>query len=113
MPIPKKKVGLRANKISFTNFSIIYAVELDQDVVFSDSMFGVISSPNNIGNKDLILKPTLFSNENKEVIYTPSNVIPHFYQSLYEGVKKNLIDEYEVERNFIYKVGDIVGYILV
>ena len=42
-----------------------------------------------------------------EVIYTPSNVTPQFYHDLYEGKKKKFMEEYEYEKNFIYKVGDV------
>ena len=112
MSSPKKKIGLKAKSITFTHFSIVYSVELDQDIS-TENICSVIMSSSDIKNKDLLLKPTAFTKDDNEVIFTPSNVTPHFYQNLYEGNNDKFNGEYDVEKNNIYKVGDIVGYIIV
>lgn len=106
----KKKIGLICKSIKFTSFSIVYNVEFDIKETSIHSNTGVVFCSNDIQDKDLILKPTMISPESMEVIFTPSNVTPHFYQSIYNGTIKN-INEYEIEKRNIYGVGEIVGYI--
>lgn len=111
MSKPKKKIGLVAKSIRFTNFSIIYEVQLQ-------GYSGDISEPlpvicrNDIANKDLILKPTIIDKTNNDVIFTPSNVTPHFYQAIHDKTIRGF-DEYKVEYDNIYKVGDVVGYVII
>ena len=89
--------------------SIVYKVEFDtEDCIVG---YGIIFCPGNIKNKDLVLKPT-FLDSDMEVIYAPVNVIPHFYQAIFNGSIRN-IKEYKVEKEKIYNVGDIVGYVYV
>lgn len=107
MSSPKEKIGLKAIAVNFTPQSIVYKVEFVTDS--SIVGYGIVFSPSNIKNKDLILKPT-FLDQEMEVVYAPVNVTPHFYQSILDGTIRN-ISEYEVEREHIYNVGDIVGYI--
>lgn len=107
MPVLKKKIRLIATKINFTQFSIVYTVKLESDL----KAVGVVFCSNDIKHKDLILKPTIISPDSMEVIFTPSNVTPHFYQSILDKSIRN-VDEYDVEKKSIYAVGDIVGYIL-
>lgn len=108
MSNPKKKIGLKATNIRFTNFSIIYDVKF---AGISSMESGVVLCNNDIADKDLILKPTFINEKSMEVIFTPSNVTPHFYQSIFEKTIRS-IQEYAVEKKQIYDVGDIVGFIL-
>lgn len=113
MSKPKKKIGLIAKEINFTNFSIVYRVELEQKFKhLENTASGVVFCANNIKDKDLILNPTLIDKDNNEVIFTPSNVIPHFYQSIFN---KSIVhyDEYNVESDNIYNLDEVVGYILI
>lgn len=107
----KKKVGLISTDIRFNNYSIIYPVKLENGYTV-EMIREIVISCNDIKNKDLILKPTIFDKENQEVIFTPSNVIPHFYQSIYNGTIRH-IEEYVVEKNNIYNIGEVVAYILI
>ena len=103
----KKAIGLVAEKIEFTKFSIIYHVKANVDISSPQH----VSSPFDVINKDLILKPTLVSKDCMKVVYTPSNCVPEFYQAIYDKTIRN-VSEYEIERRHIYEVGEIVGYIL-
>lgn len=105
----KEKIGLIATKISFNQHSIIYNVKLSKEV--ESGLYGIFCA-DSIKNKDLILKPTIYINDKSEVVFCPSNVTPHFYQSILNGTLAN-IKEYSVELNQIYKVGEVVGYILI
>lgn len=105
----QKKIGLKAIEMVFTPFSIVYIVEPVVEV--NKGLYPVYCN-NNIKSKDLILKPTIYENKKNEVIFCPSNVTPHFYQSIHNGTISNH-KEYLVEMNQIYKVGDIVGYIVI
>lgn len=107
MSSPKKKIGLIATSIRFTNFSIIYDVELKEKI---KEVFSIVTCGQDIADKDLLLKPTIIEKSNMSVIFTPSNVTPHFYQSIYDKSIRNY-HEYETERGNIYNVGDVVGYI--
>ena len=109
MPNPKKKIGLIAVSVRFTMFSIVYNVKFSG---LLKSLSGIVISDNSIADKDLIIKPTYIDAENMEVIFTPSNVTPHFYQAILDKKIKS-INEFKVEQNNIYSVGDVVGYILV
>ena len=108
MSVIKKKIRLIATKIEFTNFSIVYTVKFDGDYGGE----GVVFCSNDIKNKDLILKHTLVDSENMEVIFTPSNVTPHYYQAILSNNIRNS-GEYDIDKKGIYSVGDIVGYIIV
>lgn len=108
----KKKIGLIATEISFTQFSIVYKVELDcldsEMPVFKEAP--VLCSPIDIVDKDLILKPTMISSENMFVVYTPSNMIPHYFQSLLDESLSNY-EEHKVDIANYYNIGEVVGYI--
>ena len=106
-----KAIPLIATKIHFHFHSIVYDVKIDSNEEIKDR-FGTVVCDNSIKNKDLILKPTLLNKENMQVIFTPANVIPHFYESIFRKVINN-ISEYKVEKNNIYNVGEIVGYIVI
>ena len=109
----KSKVGLVATDIQFNNFSIIYKVKLDIPNLQDDPppITAPIFCCNSIKDKDLILKPTIFDRDNQEVIFVPSNVIPHFYQAIHDQSMRN-IEEYFRDLENIYAVGDVVGYVL-
>jgi len=102
------KIELIATDIGFTAHSIIYKVEFPKGL----NGIGVVFCPNDIKDKDLILKPTFIDKKNMEVIFTPSNVTSHFYQSIIDGTIRN-INEYAVEKKNIYDIGDVVGFILI
>lgn len=102
------KIELIATDIGFTTHSIIYKVEFPEGL----NGKGVVFCSNDIKDKDLILKPTFIDKDNMEVIFAPVNVISHFYQSILDGSIRN-INEYTVEKNNIYNIGDVVGFILV
>ena len=99
------KIDLIATEIEFTRFSIIYHVKAN-DTFFEEL---VVVSPDDIVNKDLILKVTSVSPKSMKVVYTPSNCIPEFYQAIIAGTIHE-ISEYEIERKYIYDVGDVVGH---
>lgn len=108
MSEPKKKIGLIAHKIEFSKFSIIYHVKSDVEITSQHH----VSSPDDIVNKDLILKSTIVSKDCMKVVYTPSNCTPEFYQAIFDKTIRN-VSEYVMERNQIYNLNQIVGYILV
>lgn len=101
------KIDLIATEIEFTRFSIIYHVKAN-DTFFEDL---VVVSPDDIVNKDLILKVTSVSPKSMKVVYTPSNCIPEFYQAIFDRTIHD-ISEYQVERKYIYEVGEVVGHVL-
>ena len=100
------KIELIATDIGFTTHSIIYKVEFPKGL----NNTGVVFCSNDIKDKDLILKPTFIDKDNMEVIFASVNVISHFYQSIIDGTIRN-INEYAVEKNNIYGIGDVVGFI--
>ncbi len=102
------KIELIATDIGFTTHSIIYKVEFPEN----KKGVGIVFCSKDIKDKDLILKPTFIDKANMEVIFAPVNVISHFYQSIIDGTIRN-INEYVVEKNNIYSIGDVVGYILI
>ena len=106
----KAKIALIAESISCTYYSIIYKVSFAGQFDFGKTE-GIVVCDNNIKDKDLILKSTYLDKKNMEVIFTPSNPTPLFYQKLMDNkLKEN--DEYESELRNIYAVGDIVGYVV-
>jgi len=107
----KKKIPLIAKSISFTQFSIVYDVKID--IIEEDWFLSPVYCADDISDKELILKPTIIQkNTTKKVVFTPSNVTPHFYQAIIEK-KIQAYEEYKVELENIYKVGDVVGYIII
>ena len=100
------KIPLICEKIEFNPFSIVYHVKCDSELRGCHPIY----CPEDVSYKDLLLKPTLLSKDNMTVIYTPSNVTPQFYQAILDKTIRN-ISEYEVQRNHIYNIGDIVGFI--
>jgi hypothetical protein len=103
-----EKIELIATDINFTFHSIVYTVKQNSKIKRS----GVVCCANDISNKDLILKPTLVDKTNSKVVFTPTRVIPHFYQGILAETIRD-VDEYRVALQDIYKVGEVVGYILV
>lgn len=102
------KIELIAVDIKFTDHSIVYTIKQRGEIQHS----GVVFCSNDIKDKDLVLNPTMVDKSNPEVIFTPTKVIPHFYQSVLDCSIRNA-DEYVVEKNNIYNIGDVVGYISV
>jgi hypothetical protein len=100
------KIELIAIDIKFTEHSIVYIVKQKGEINHS----GVVFCSNDIKHKDLVLNPTMIDENNLEVIFTPTKVISHFYQSILDGSIRN-VEEYVVEKNNIYITGDVVGYI--
>lgn len=105
-----KAIPLIATEIHFHFHSIVYDVKIDSDKEIKD-IFGTCVCANDIKNKDLILKPTLLDSNNMQVVFTPANMVPHFYEAIFKKILHNL-SEYKVEKDNIYRVGDIVGYLL-
>lgn len=99
---------LIANNIRFTEHAIVYEVDI---LGGNNEVKGVIMSNNDIKEKDLILKTTYFDNNRKEIVFTPVNATPFFYQGLYNKTLYN-IDEYISELDAIYDIGDVVGFVL-
>lgn len=106
----KEKIKLIAESIEFTFYSIIYSVKTERSIDLSNPT--PFYCNNNIKHKDLLLKPTLIDSKNMEVIFTPNNVTPHYYEAIIKKIINDL-DEQVKELNNIYVVGDIVGYILI
>lgn len=106
-----KAIPLIATNIHFNFHSIVYDVRLDSNKDIGNSIgFSVCSF--DIKDKDLILKPTILDKDNMRVVFTPANVIPHFYEAIFKKVIRHL-SEYEVEKKNIYNIGEIVGYIMI
>lgn len=106
MSVTKKKIGLVAKEIDFTQNSIIYKVEIPKNIE------GVVFCSNDIKDKDLVLQPTYLDPFNDEVIFnTDLGTVP-FYENIFAKTLRNL-DEYILEASKIYLPGDIVGYVLV
>ena len=103
-----ERINLIATKISFNFNCVIYDVEVKTD----KNIAGVVTCVNDINEKDLVLKPTIIDNENKKVIFSLDTMTPHFYESI---INKTIKDYNEIafELDKIYKVGDIVGCILI
>lgn len=111
MSAPKEKIGLICNKIEYSDFSIIYTVEPEKKV---PNGYYPIFCCSNISDKELILKPTLYSEKDNKVVFSTSNVTPSFYLAVMNGLmRKDEIEEYSSELKNIYLEGDTVGYILV
>lgn len=105
MSVTKKKIGLVAKEIDFTQNSIIYKVEIPKNIE------GVVFCSNDIKDKDLVLQPTYLDPFNDEVIFnTDLGTVP-FYENIFAKTLRNL-DEYILEASKIYLPGDIVGYVL-
>lgn len=109
MSVIKKKIGLVCHSIEFTRFSIIYKTSPEKEIL-NDNY--IVVAHESIKDKDLILKPTVFNKDNRNVIFTPSNVTPAFYLDLINKKIKDS-DEYSFELDSVYKVGDTVAYVLV
>lgn len=112
MSEPKKKIVLIAKTIKFTLHSIVYGIELPDTFNFTNYFEGLVVTHPSIKNKDLVLKSNFISAESREVCFVPVNVTPQFYQSVLEKSIKNA-DEYKRELNDIYKIGDVLGYLLI
>jgi len=110
MPESKERIKLIVESIEFTFFSIVYKVKTEKKIDLQNPT--PFYCNNNIKNKDLLLKPTLIDNNNMEVIFTPNNVTPHYYESIIKKIIKDL-DEQVSELNSIYISGEEIGYILV
>lgn len=106
MPEPKKKIELIAKEISFTDFSITYKVDIP-----GENTQGMVFSNPNIREKDLIMQPSYVDIENNEVSFVCSNVMPHFYKDVLDRTIRN-VEEYIVELDRIYGVGDVIGYLV-
>lgn len=103
-------VYLVAKKIIFKRFSIIYEVSCEEKL--GQQGFYPVMCPSDIFEKDLILKPTFISQKEMKVIYTPSNVTPEFYEKIFDKTISNY-EEYYIEKEFIYDIGEVVGVIVV
>lgn len=111
MSKPKEKIGLICRKIEYSDFSIIYTVEPEKEV---PNGFYPVFCGLDVSYKELILKPTLYSEKDNKVVFTTSNVTPSFYLAIMNGLmRKDEIEEYSSELKNIYLEGDKVGYILV
>lgn len=113
MSKPKKKIGLIATEIEFNKHSIVYKVRLANVLNFKDMFEGVVMCNNNIKNKDLILKTTYLDQDNFEVVFVPINVTVEFYHKIFSDSKSKLSQEYRLEKEDIYDVGDTIGYIII
>lgn len=102
------KIKLIAKSIIFKKHSIVYVV----DVSKIKGNGGIVVNSKTIENKDLILKTNYLDKGSCEVSFTPAIVTCQFYQAIYEGTIRNQ-DEYLIQKNEIYKVGDVVGYIII
>lgn len=71
----------------------------------------IVLCADDICDKDLILKPTVISENSMKVVFTPSNVTSEFYQRVFEESIKGY-DEYRTNKKDIYDVGDVVGYVI-
>jgi len=102
----KNKTPLTCIKIEFTKFSIKYFFNKS---ILDKGNFSWCCPPD-VVDKDLIPKNNIISRNSNFVVYTPSNVTPEFYQSIFDETIRN-VSEYEIERNHIYNIGDVVGFI--
>lgn len=103
-----QKIELIATSVEFRRFSIVYTVKRKKAMKIDH---GLVLTHNSISDKDLILK-TNFMDETFKVSFVPVNVTVEFYQKIFFDNKSKLSSEYRIERNDIYKVGDIIGYLL-
>lgn len=111
MPSPKKKIGLIAENIRFTFHSVIYDVYFAEAIL--DSSYNLpIYCGSDIAKKELILKPTLLSENKMEVVYGLYNMTPQFYQQIINKKIRNY-EELRVELKNIYVAGETVGYVIV
>lgn len=101
------RADLIATGIEFTRLSIVYHVMSSIKLKRPCE----VSCPDDIYDKDLILKPTLVWENNMKVIYTPNNVWPSFYQAIFERTL-NSLSEYGGEIENIYNIGDVVGHVM-
>jgi capsid portal protein len=100
-------IPLIATEIYFTPQSIVYKVK----TLNNEKVNGVVFCHKNIKDKDLVLKPTLVDKDNMEVVFTPVNVSPHFYQQIHKKILRHL-SEFENEMDRVYKVGETVGFVI-
>ena len=108
----QKKVGLIAYEIEFTYFTIVYKVMFETGhKLLKNRMTGIVVCSEDIKNKDLNIKPTILNGKYMQVIFHTLYTTPHFYQSLLNKTRKDY-NEYKNELKNIYKVGDIVGFML-
>jgi len=105
-------IPLIATEIKFSYFSISYKVKvsINHQKLIKGKCFH-ISAPSDICKKDLNIKPTLLDGS-MEVVFMSIYMTPHFYQALETKARKDW-REHETELNNIYKVGDVVGYVIV
>lgn len=105
----KTKIALIATSIDFTFHSIVYTVKYEKDV--SVNLDRAVYCPNDISDKELVLKPTLISLDNMKVCFGLHNLTPQFYQQILNKKIKDY-QEYEPELKNIYIIGETVGFIL-
>lgn len=110
MSKPKEKIAIVVESISFTFFSIVYKVKLQNNKKLGSPEPFYFN--NNVKDKDLLLKPTLLDENNMEVICTPNNVTPHYYEAIISKTISDY-DEYITELNSIYVTGEVIGYVLI
>lgn len=107
MPKAKKEIRLIATGIHFNFHTIVYDVEPEHKI----SGKYIPACANDIDNKDLVMKPTVISEQNNKIVFATNYATPHFYQGLLNKTTTNA-DEYANELEKIYMVGDVVGVIL-
>lgn len=98
---------LVATDIYFTRHAVVYKVKCEYD-----GITGLIATMDDIKNKDLFLKTTMYDPTIGEVSFAPVNMIAAFYQGILEGTLKNA-DEHEPEKKDIYAVGEVIGKVVV
>ena len=110
MPDNQEKIKLIVESIEFTFYSIVYRIKPEKKIDLTKPI--PFYCENNIKHKDLLLKPTLIDSKNMEVIFTPNNVTPHYYEAIIKKIINDL-DEQVKELNNIYITGEVIGYVLV
>ena len=105
----KKKIGLIVKSIRFTEFSIVYKVELEKPASFSSTPF----YPNkNIIDKDLVSDGSLLCGISMEVSFKSSNMTPLYLQALLTKKLPNY-EEYNSDIDNYYNVNDLIGFVFI
>ena len=108
----KKKISLVATGIVFKKHSIVYIVKPDSELKLPKNIEGIIITCNDIKEKDLLLKSNYLDHACLEVVFTPINVTPQFYQKIFIETNSKLSKEYQIEKADIYSIGETVGFVI-
>jgi len=105
----KNKIGLIVKSIRFTEFSIVYKVELQKPASFSSTPF----YPNeNIIDKDLVFDGSLLCSTSMQVSFKSSNMTPLYLQALLTK-KLPSYEEHNSDIDNYYNINDLIGFVFI